>query len=338
MHSACTDNTLALSNKLTGELPAWPEPTESFLSCSGSSGVTKCLVANSGAIGYIDTGHGLDAGLSEVRLQSTYDPKIFFHSQESSNISEAITSDILPDLATYDFSNVTFLNRGSTTTWPLILVTYIYVRTDLPSLLASPFEQTLLVAFLRTFFNSDYVNICSKLYGFTVMNDIPSMKEYGENAIDLVEMSINASATKWTFESSTMLYDGAGPYVFSSKRKEIIDVTVQDLSTAVMNIENELVTRVDSDDTTIKRIEDLQKEIERIILDIAALESRTSSDTSLKSGENEAIFTSQDASQIKAALALSSLSFIFWSFWVGSYVWRMMNRSKANTSSVETMA
>ncbi len=327
MHSACKDSTLTLPSALTGELPDWGEPTDSFLSCSGSSGVTKCLVTNIGAIGYIDTGHGLDAGLSEVRLQSTSDPSIFFHSQEGSNITDAITTDILPNLATGDFSNVTFLNRGSSTTWPLILMTYIYVRTDLPSLLANPIEQTLLVAFLRTFFNSEYVNVCSKLYGFTVMNDIPSMKEYGENAIALVEKSINASAAKWTFESSTTLYDGAGPYVFSSKRKEIIDVTVQDLSTAVMNIENELVARVDSDETTSKKIEDLQKEIERILLD-----------TSLKSGENEAIFTSQDASQIKAALALSSLSFIFWSFWIGSYVWRMMNRSKGITTSAETMA
>ena len=276
MSSACTGSTFALPKDLTGELPSWPISTATFLDCSGSAGVTKCLLENSGSIGYIDSGHGLDAGLDEVRLQSTTDPSVFFHSQMGTNISEAIMTNLLPINATEDFSNVSFLNQNTTTmTWPLILMTYIYVRTDLPSFLVEPNEQTLLVAFLRTFFNSDYVNTCSKLYGFTAMNDIPAMKIYGETAIALVERSIvNASATKWIFESKTAPIVGAGPYVFSTKRKEIIDVTVQDLTTAVMSIENELITRVDSDRETIMKIDALAKELEKIVLEIGILKSK----------------------------------------------------------------
>ena len=332
MRTACKDSALALPEALTGELPAWSEPTETFQNCSGSPGVTSCLLESAGGIGYIDTGHGLDAGLSEVRLQSAYDPNVFFHSRDGTPIGNAINASILPSDPTADFSSVSFLNQGDTKTWPLILMTYIYVRTDLPSLMMQPYEQTLLVAFLRTFFISDYVNTCSKLYGFTVMNDIPSMKEYGEAAIALVEQSINSTATPpWTFESKTIPYVGAGPYVFSAKRKEIIDVTVQDLTTAVTNIENELIERVGSDEETIMKIDALQQQVEKILLDIALLKSGiTTSESSLSP------FTDQDASQIKAALALSSLSFIFWCLWIGVYVMRQMNRSTTMMTTTST--
>ena len=340
MHTGCTDSALALPDTLTGELPEWPEPpTETFLNCSGSAGVTKCLLDNPGSIGYIDTGHGLDAGLSEVRLQSTFDATIFFDSTEGTPIAEAITTDLLPPNATDDFSSVTFLNKGGTMTWPLILMTYIYVRTDLPSFLVQPYEQTLVVAFLRTFFNSDYVSTCTKLYGFTAMNDIPDMKAYGEAAIKLVEQSINSTATPpWFFESKTVPIDGAGPFVFSTKRKEIIDVTVQDLTTAVSNIESDLIARVDSDAETTTKIDALERQVEAILLEIMVLQSEISSGTTQES-DNEvstsqsANFTSDDASQIKAALVLSSISFIFWCFWIVTFVVRRMKRTTTSSSS-----
>lgn len=335
MHTACKDSTLALPEELTGELPEWAESTETFLNCSGSAGVTTCLLESEGGIGYIDTGHGLDAGLAEVRLQSTYDPTVFFNSRDSTPISNAINASLVPSDPTADFSSVSFLNQGDTKTWPLILMTYIYVRTDLPSLLMQPYEQTLLVAFLKTFFIPDYVNICTKLYGFTVMNDIPSMKEYGETAIALVEQSINSTATPpWTFESKTVPITGAGPYVFSTKRKEIIDVTVQDLTTAVTNIETELIARVTSDEETTMKMNALQKQVETILLDIARLQSEITKTTeqSQSSNSSSSPFTDQDASQIKAALALSCLSFIFWCMWMGVYVMRQMNRSTTTTT------
>jgi hypothetical protein len=349
MHSACTDSTVALPLDLTGELPLWPEPpTATFLNCSGSAGVTKCLLDNPGAIGYIDTGHGLDAGLSEVRLQSTTDPAIFFHSHESTPIVEAITADVLPMTATSDFSNVTFLNQRTTPmTWPLILMTYIYVRTDLPSYLLQPYEQTLLIAFLRTFFNADYVDVCSKLYGFTLMKDIPAMKAYGEAAITIVEQSINATATPpWIFESKTNPIVGAGPYVFSNKRKEILDVTVQDLTTAVMSIETALTERVDSDTVTTMKINILEKQVEEILLEIKKLQTHSHFDTHEESNDNNngdttttsslsvERFSSEDATHIKAALVLSSLSFVFWCLWIGIYVMRHMNRGSSNTTNV----
>jgi hypothetical protein len=329
MHSVCTDTNLALPVELTGELPAWPESTETFRNCSTSSGVTACLKNFTGAIGYIDSGHGIDAGLAEVRLPRKDNINEFFHSREGTPIADAIATVTLPNNATDSFANVTYLNAGDGKTWPLILMTYLYVRTDL-SYIDNVLEQSLVVAFLRTFFNTDYITPCTKLFGFTAMNDIPTMKKYSEAAIALVNALVSSNSSTWTFESKTEKIVGGGLYVLSSKRKEIIDANLQDLTTAVDQLEVE-VSAFMSDGTlgtgSMARLVALEQKVEQIILDMNGIQSQVTSADISKSSSNNKVWNSQDATQLKAALVLSSLSFVFWCFWIGTYAMRYMNSS-----------
>jgi hypothetical protein len=335
MNIACSDTALALPLELTGELPVWPAASDTFRNCSGSAGVTTCLQDNSGAIGYIDSGHGISAGLEEVRLQNAVSGE-FFHSQQAT-IVEAITTEKLPSSPTDDFSQVSFLNGGNGTTWPLILMTYLYVRTDLPSFMDSADEQSLLIAFLRTFFLDDYIKPCSDLFGFTVMNSLPEIKTYAEAAIDLVAGSVSVNATTWLFESKTNVINGAGPFVFSSKRKEIIDVNVNDLTTAVTDLEEQVdslmtTAGLGEGDLLTGQLKQIQSEIDALQIDVEQLLKQmnnipSGSSNNAASIDSSRSFTSQDATQLKAAIVLSILSFLFWVMWIGVYVSRYVKGS-----------
>jgi hypothetical protein len=322
MHTACEDANLTLPDSLTGEFPVWPTSSDTFLNCSGSAGVTTCIEENVGAIGYIDSGHGVTAGLSEVRLRNAISGQ-FFSSPEAT-ILEALTTDVFPDSPTDDFSAVSFLNGPGSSTWPLVLMTYLYVRTDLPAFMDSADEQALLVAFLRTFFLDDYITPCEELFGFTVMNSIPAMKEYATAAIDLVEASVSPNATKFTFESKTNVIGGAGPYVVSGKRKEIIDVNLNDLTSTVTDLQTQVVdimavAGLGEGGVFTGQLAQIQSEIDDLRVDVDELLNRLNTagvESTLQSSN------SNDDSQIKAALVLSSLSFVVCCVGVAAYVTR----------------
>jgi hypothetical protein len=323
MHTACDDANLTLPNSLTGELPAWPTSSDTFRNCSGSAGVTTCIEENIGAIGYIDSGHGLTAGLSEVRLRNAISGE-FFNSQEST-IVDALRTDILPDAPTDDFSAVSFLNGPGSSTWPLVLMTYLYVRTDLPAFMDSADEQALLVAFLRTFFLDDYISPCKELFGFTVMNSIPAMKEYATAAIDLVESSVSANATKFSFESKTDVINGAGPYVFSGKRKEIIDVNLNDLTSTVTDLEEQVmeimaVAGLGDGGVLTGQLAQVQVDVKALRTDVDVLLNRFNNIEGVESALQNSNFNND--TQVKAALVLSSLSFVVCCLGVASYLTR----------------
>ena len=314
MRTACDDADFAFPVSLTGELPEWPASSDTFRNCSGSAGVTACLQQTPGAIGYIDSGHGITAKLAEVRLRNAISGE-FFHSQEAT-VVEALSTDVLPPLPTDDFSSVSFLNGRGSSTWPLILMTYLYVRTDLPSFMDSPDEQALLIAFLRTFFLDDFIAPCTTLFGFTTMNSIPEMKEYATAAIDLVEASVSENATLFTFESKTEVVKGATPFVFSSKRKEIIDVNLNDLTASVAKLEEQVVeirtvTGLGEGVALNEQLTDIQWKISLLQRDLDAVKQLSSA---------VAVDYDNNSTQIKAALVLSSLSFVFCCMWVAAYV------------------
>lgn len=323
MHTACDDTNLLLPDSLTGELPPWPSSSETFRNCSGSAGVTTCIQENAGAIGYIDSGHGVTAGLSEVRLRNAISGE-FFHSQQAT-VVDALTTDVLPPSPTDDFSTASFLNGPGSNTWPLILMTYLYVRTDLPSFMDSPDEQALLVAFLRTFFIDEYITPCEELFGFTVMNSIPQMKEYATAAIDLVEASVSPNATQFTFESKTNVINGAGPYVFSGKRKEIIDVNLNDLTSTVTSLEEQVVeisaaAGLGEGGVFSGQLAQIQSEIEDLRMDLEELVNRINNAGGVEFALQNS--NSSNDSQVKAALVLSSLSFIVCCFGVAAFLTR----------------
>uniref|UniRef100_A0A7S3L500 PBP domain-containing protein n=1 Tax=Amphora coffeiformis TaxID=265554 RepID=A0A7S3L500_9STRA len=197
-----------------GPLIEWPEDT---LPCEGSGGVTTCITELPGTIGYLDAGHGHAEGLPEIELvnlngTSQNSKKAGERGGIASAMAEAEGE--LPTNAREDWSNVSLLNRPGQYTWPIVLLTYIYVREDL-SYLNDPDEQTLLKAFLKALYDDNYVQQCVSDHDFTLPP--ASIKNFAVAAID--SLAVSENATEWTIESSTAPIVATGDFVISQKRR-----------------------------------------------------------------------------------------------------------------------
>ena len=108
-------------------------------------------------------------------------------------------------------------------TWPIVVLSYIYVRTDL-SFMTDTVKKGLLKAFLTALYNPSYINQCQSLYSQTPVP--PSVVTMGLNGINMI-----SNGTKWTFETSVAQpYVGQGDYVISDNRQAYAEVQRLDLA------------------------------------------------------------------------------------------------------------
>ena len=301
LHSACDDESQQLPLELVGDQPSWPDSPANnpdlMVACSGSAGMAQCVEDVPGTIAYLEAGHGIASGLTEVRLHNrdaAVGTTVFRNSQESS-IQAAVGVDVFPSSPDEDFSGVSFINRGGASTWPIVLITYVYVRKDLSFL--DPLEQALLVAFLRALQMPDYIQRCADEYGFTLL-DIEEIQQFTETGINMVDSSIgDKNMTKFAFEGKVSLpVAGAGEYVFSQKRRQIADIELQEL-------------------------------MEQFAVVQAQLDEMLGTSSESLSVREEGFFGDTEESQLKAALALGSISFIFWILWIAAYIQRYLKSS-----------
>lgn len=92
-----------------GSTVEWYEGTNE---CDGSGAMTDCLVENAYAIGYIDSAHGHEEDLNEIKLSNG--DGIFLTAKEAGvNGIQAAASDLsaVPDSADGDFSTMAFYNK-----------------------------------------------------------------------------------------------------------------------------------------------------------------------------------------------------------------------------------
>ena len=123
--------------------------------------MTDCINEEQGTIGYIDAGHGNSAGLAEIELENRDGTLLSSQEASAEGGIDAAEEGVMPAAADFDFSGVSLLNRPGKYTWPLVQMTYIYVRRNI-TFLAFPDEQTLMVAFLRALYEDEYVQQCVK--------------------------------------------------------------------------------------------------------------------------------------------------------------------------------
>jgi len=267
LHSACDDPELQFPLELVGALPDWPE-SNTTVACLGSQGMTECIQDVPGTIGYISAGFGQQAeGITEVRLPAnsnasaaTNNSSVVFRTSAESSISGAVQRSVLPNSPDDDFSNVTFVDQPGADTWPIVNVVFLYVRKDL-SLIEDPQEQALLIAFLRALYISEYIERCADLYGFTLLLEEPEIVKFAQDAIDLVEQSLDANATTlFEFEvSETIPIDGAGEYVFSSRRREVADLERAELTEQVNTLMMQVTNLTEQLVQTAKEVEEIRK-------------------------------------------------------------------------------
>ena len=300
------------------DYPAWPGDGETpVLECAGSGGVTSCIEDNEYAIGYIDAGHGNDAGLPEVRIQNKEGEFLTTVESEARGGLESADRDILPTDPTGDFSAVSLINGPGKYTWPMLAITYLYVRKDLSFI--EPVTRGAMIGFFKSLYDPNFVNVCIEDYDFITPS--AGIQEYGKDAIAQLEAA-NPDTVQWIFENSTSTQEivATGPHVFSEKRDSAFRIVDEDkLREELAKVEVGSFT----ESTAVKALEErvnvltssLQKkeaDLNNLRNIVAGLESGGTTDGAKTSSIFESDFGDSEETQLKAALALSIISFIFW--------------------------
>jgi len=305
----------------TGSSPDWPNATEAgvddrVMMCAGSGGMTDCIRNTEFSIGYIDAGHGLGENLPEVRIQNAQG--IFLSVAESLARGgfETAEEGALPEDPSSTFEDVSFINRPGEYTWPMVSLTYIYVRKDLSFL--SDDQKGLLIVFLKALYMSFYNNKCVLDYGFLL--PAPAIRDFALDAIEELE-NANPVPNRWGFEEDTQVIAGQGDYVISHKR-ESADFTVDEieLKDALSDVDQKAVdANVAIGDLEVE-IDNLQRQLDMKTKNITDLQAKISAleaggvDTTANQAADavvaDASFSSKDESRLQAALVMSMLSFI----------------------------
>ena len=200
---------------LVGSTIPWASGT---FEAQGSGGMSSAISGEAFTIGYIDSGHGTDGGLPEVSLQNL--DGTFQTSAQAIPLggvkqaaAEALEEGVMPSDPTADFSAVSLHNMPGEFTWPIVAISYIYLRADQTT---AGLTGPLLKAFADYVISDDGQALLPE-YGF---EGVPAeVLAVAQKAIDLLELP--SDATEWTFETADETQPGAGQldYVISGKRR-----------------------------------------------------------------------------------------------------------------------
>jgi hypothetical protein len=275
--------------------------------CEGSAGMTGCIRDTPGTIGYIDAGHGHSEGLIEIELKNA--DGIFISSKEAGaeGIGAAAANANLPADAGDDFGGVELLNQPGPNTWPIVAMSYIYVRKDL-SHIPDMQDRALLLAFLNALYEEEFISPCAELFGFTPVPQ--AVRDLAYAGIAELGSPEGFGASSFTFEYDTDKFGGQKDYVISGKRRSYGEIqrsdAVGDIA-SLMQENNFLKSEQIALKTTIDALEK----------DVTTLKSNAgmalgNDDQTPSALQNSATFTDTDNTQIQAALVMASLSIVLW--------------------------
>lgn len=284
LHQSCPSE---WPEELVGSSIAWKEDT---LECDSSSKMVKCLNDNSGTIGYADAGHALQQGLDEIALVNLAGRALTStEALENGGVGDALVT--IPSRADQDFGSVNPVNQDGEYTWPIVAISYIYVRKDLSFL--QPDEQSLLKFFLTQLYTDSSIKQCEQ-FGFEIVPT--NVRNIGLAGIDMINFDTNGAP--WTSEIETQKGDGQGDYVISAKRKSYAEI-VRDQNQYDVGV---LMTNQGLTDQ----------------FDETGANLRSSSAQS----DGSVTFTSKQMAQIQAALGMGAASIVLWVIALGAYFMR----------------
>mmetsp|Transcript_16129 Transcript_16129/g.23621 ORF Transcript_16129/g.23621 Transcript_16129/m.23621 type:complete len:524 (-) Transcript_16129:47-1618(-) len=258
--------------------------------CEGSGGMTECLKNNPGAIGYLDSGHGWSEGLAEVNLQNKDEYFLTSrYARDNGGITSAASFAMTPLRTDSDWGNVHYINKDGMNTWPIVVMSYVYLRKDINLFVDDHVTRGLLKLFLESLYDDDYFGKCTDL-GFS---------KPPKNIIDMAKDGLNnyddnqglqwtfpvdfGQENMWSFESKdkTRKIEGAGKYVVSGKRQSLNGLTIEQIAGKETELESYI----------------------RSLATEMALEMKV-----LNTLEHEG----NNAGKVQAALVLGALSFTLW--------------------------
>eukprot|EP00466_Bigelowiella_natans_P011201 jgi/Bigna1/132573/aug1.18_g7281 len=188
---------------------------------SGSGGMADGISSTPYSIGYIDSGFGHRLGLQEIKLKNRAGK--FLDSKEA-DLGAAATAALaqtpaqggLPANATQSFAQVSLLDKDGNTTWPITLMSYMYVEQNLTSK-----EQNgqLLKSFIEFVLSPTGQGIAEE---FSFVRVPASIISY--NNVTLNSLALASGTTPYFIEgSSTQVGTGAQEFVISQKRQSFAD-------------------------------------------------------------------------------------------------------------------
>lgn len=281
--------------------------------CEGSGGMTECITGTSGSIGYIDSGHGWEVGLTEVELQNR--DGNFITSEEARSkdgIAKASVEEITPQHVDADWSGVNLINKSGEYTWPIVVQSYLYIRKDIHKYIENDVERGLLKLLVESLYDPDYIDIC-KEYGFSPVAE--SIKEKAMEGInDLVAWDFPASDkfhNPWEFEKSTNQMGGQGPYVISHKRRTYNEYAIARDDGMLEQMQLDVRALLEFMESGTPPTGDSG--------DSGDSGDKTSNKVKDQDGPHEVPFTNLLEGQLDAALVLSALSFSLWAVVILAY-------------------
>ena len=169
-------------------------------------------------------------------------------------------------------------------------------------------------AFLKSLYDNDYSSDCFDQFGFTKVSE--ATKQYALDAID--SLILNETATEWIFEGETTLkIAGAANFVISTKRNNFLAVSTDSLTIEAEDVQKELLV-INS------QLADSGEEILKVQAGLKDAEAAVSRE-----------FTDEDDMQLKAALALGSISFVLWMLSAMAWVVSLCRKKGGKTNGMD---
>jgi len=203
-----------------GSTISWPDTAsghDNFFAVQGSQGMQTHIDGTEYSIGYLDAGHGHDLNFAEIALQNadgyTRTSKESLAADPNGVAaagSKGVSEGSFPADASADWSAANILNMDGSTTWPITLVSYLYVKKDQQS--TNPKTAAALKAFIE-FILDDHDGLLEE-FGFTAPDS--ALKTLAATGAGTIVWP--AGMEEFVFEESTDTYGGMGTNVISAKR------------------------------------------------------------------------------------------------------------------------
>ena len=226
-----SSSTAGFTQYLSGKCPAswtlgsgstitWPAGT---FEGQGSGGMASFIQSNVGAIGYIDAGHGHNAGLGEIALQNREGVYLTTRTADigaAGTIALAAGSSVIPSDPSSDFSSVNLYDLAGPTTWPITMISYFYINKDISTM--DPVEAGILMYFVRFILGSEGQALAVN----NLFVPLPqTLLDY--NAQTLGSITTPSAMPTFSTETAgtTRPQQGAANFVISAKRRSFDEVT-----------------------------------------------------------------------------------------------------------------
>ena len=190
-------------------------------------------------------------------------------------------------------------------TWPAVFLTYMYVRKDL-SFISNPVEQGLLIAWLRSAQDPDYVTECVTDFGLILVAG--NLLNQTLQAIDMLQPS--ADAPIWIFEHDTLPTIGMEDYVISSKRSTYFQIEGSNVVTLTGTLQSQINDLLAYNDLVRQSIAALQQQVHFGQTGSSSSSTENMNVSSAFGGGNN--FTNRRKNELLASLILSSVACFFW--------------------------